>query len=288
MSLTSTKRTVLTQEVLRIFLRCSPKLPWASVKAHVERYMQRMQFSGYNTKFRSEIVLSACSAYRTMRDKDEEGVQPLYRPKTWRRVERQKERRMKKTNWFKNKGDMSVVFIPATPGSELKRRYEAAIQQCRVGIKVVETSGRTIKSVVQRSDPFKRARCVDKENCMMCKVEGNEGRCRKASVVYEIECGECKDIYVGETSRNAYTRGAEHKKSLDKKEKESVLHKHVVEKHRGRIPTFNMTVTSSHRTALDRQTTEAVRIASACSDKLLNSKQEFGHNKNWRFQLTAD
>ena len=68
---------------------------------------------------------------------------------------------------------MSVVFVPATPGSELKRRYGTAIQLCRVGIKVMETSGRTIKSMVQKSDPFKRARCDDKENCMICKVEGN-------------------------------------------------------------------------------------------------------------------
>ena len=94
-----------------------------------------MQFSCYKAKFRGENVWSACTAYRTLRDKDEQGIQPLYRPKTWRRVERQNERRMKKTNWFKNKGDMSVVFVPATPGSELKRRYETAIQQCRVGIK---------------------------------------------------------------------------------------------------------------------------------------------------------
>ena len=115
-----------------------------------------------------------------------------------------------------------------------------------------------------------------------------KGSAEKTSVVYKIECEKCKDVYVGETSRNAYTRGAEHKKSLDKKEKESVLHKHVMEKHRGRAPTFRMKVTSSHRTALDRQITEAVRIDSACSDRLLNSKQEFGHNKNWRFQLTAD
>ena len=105
--------------------------------------------------------------------------------------------------------------------------------------------------------------------------------------MYKIECEKSKDVYVGEISRNAYTRGAEHQRALDKKEKESALHKHVMEKHRGRAPKFRMKVTSSNRTALDRQTTEAVRIASACSDRLLNSKQELGH-KNLRFQLTAD
>ena len=61
-----------------------------------------------------------------------------------------------------------------------------------------------------------------------------------------------------------------------------------VERHVPRQATFKMSVTSSQKTALDRQTIESIKIAGSCGDKLLNSKQEFGHNKNWRFQLTAD
>ena len=38
------RRTVLTQEILRIILRCSPLLPWERVKMHIESYMMRMQF----------------------------------------------------------------------------------------------------------------------------------------------------------------------------------------------------------------------------------------------------
>ena len=64
----------------------------------------------------------------------------MYRPKMWKRVERQKERSMKKMNWFKRGGNMSVIFVPATPGSELKKRYEAAVCECRV-MKVMEKSG---------------------------------------------------------------------------------------------------------------------------------------------------
>ena len=100
----STKRTVLTQEVLRILLRCSPDLPWTDVKSHVETFMQRMQFSGYKMKFKGEVVKSAFKAYRAIKEKDERGEQPLYRPKMWKRVERQKERRMNKINWFKRGG----------------------------------------------------------------------------------------------------------------------------------------------------------------------------------------
>ena len=42
------KRTVITQEILRIILRCSPLLPCDSVRAHMEQYMLRLQFFGYS------------------------------------------------------------------------------------------------------------------------------------------------------------------------------------------------------------------------------------------------
>ena len=100
-------------------------------------------------------------------------------------------------------------------------------------------------------------------------------------MVYKIECERCNNVYIGETSRNAYKRGAEHQQSLDENEKELVLHRHALEKHRRRPTAFKMSVMSSHKTTLDRQTREFVRIANNPSDKLLNSKQEFGHNKNW-------
>ena len=286
----STKRTVLTQEVLRILLRCSPELPWPSIKDHVETYMKRMQFSGYTPKFKGEVVRSAMNAYRKLLDMDSQGTQPLYRPKTWKRIERQKERRKKKTNWFKRRGDLSVVFVPATPRSELKKKYEKCIKESGVGIKVVEKSGRTIKSIVQRTDPFQKKRCEDNNNCMICKEEEGKGRCRQTGVVYEINCKSCDSKYIGETSRNGYTRGLEHKRDYEKKEKNSVLYRHATQQHiNDPQPTqFAMKVMSTHRTALDRQVTEAVRIANTPSDQLINSKQEFGHNKFWQFQLSAD
>ena len=55
-------------------------------------------------------------AYDMMTEKDATGEEPLYRPKGWKRVERAKGRRTKRTDWFKGKkGNESVIFIPATP-----------------------------------------------------------------------------------------------------------------------------------------------------------------------------
>ena len=42
------KRTILTQEVLRVLRNCSKHLQWKEVCAHVESYCARIQYSGYS------------------------------------------------------------------------------------------------------------------------------------------------------------------------------------------------------------------------------------------------
>ena len=84
---------------------------------------------------------------------------------------------------------------------------------------MVEKAGVAIKKLLQRSDPFKSRKC-EREDCPVCKEDG-KGPCDRQSVTYDINCAECKDIYIGETSRSAYTRGKEHMTSLAKKEERS-------------------------------------------------------------------
>ena len=139
---------------------------------------------------------------------DANGEKPLYRPREWRALERERERRKRRDNWFR-KGDFdTVVFVPATPGSQLKRRYIREIKATEFKIKIVEQSGTTLKAMLQRSDPFKQRRCADAD-CLLCRTDG-KGSCRSTGVTYELVCQACKSKYVGETSRSAYTRGREH------------------------------------------------------------------------------
>ena len=44
------KRTVLTQEVLRVLLNCNPEIPWERTVDHVHNMMRRMQYSGYTIR----------------------------------------------------------------------------------------------------------------------------------------------------------------------------------------------------------------------------------------------
>ena len=108
---TSNKRTILTQEVLRIVLHCSNYIPWESVRNHINNFMMKMQYSGYNKAFRYHVVKSALNAYQKIREKAELGIRPINRPKQWNKEERRKEKEQKKKNWYKNGGFDSVIFI---------------------------------------------------------------------------------------------------------------------------------------------------------------------------------
>ena len=271
------KRTILTQEILRVLRNCSRRLPWSEVCAHVETYLARMQYSGYHRRFRTEVVMSALNAYDKMVERDEEGVEPLYRPRGWNEVERAKRRRAKKGDWFKG-GDQrneSVVFVPATPGSELRRRYQKIIQDAKVRIAVAEVPGASLKKRIQKSDPFREKTCRDADVCMVCG-DGDGGRCRREGVTYEVKCKGCEGKYIGETSRNAFSRGLEHKAGLTKQDKKSPLHLHNLERHGGRAPGFEMKVTGVFGgDALKRQVRESVMIQQTPEEELLNRRDEW-------------
>ena len=71
-----------------------------------------------------------------------------------------------------------------------------------------------------------------------------------------------------------YTRGKEHESKLRRKEENSFMHRHQVEKHNGEPAKFEMRVVKSFRDPLSRQVTEAVLIKNH-SGEILNSKSEF-------------
>ena len=57
------KRTILTQQCLRIILNCSEELDEETRNGHLSYIMARMQASGYDHEFRLEVLKSAKKAY---------------------------------------------------------------------------------------------------------------------------------------------------------------------------------------------------------------------------------
>ncbi|KAL9956524.1 hypothetical protein ACROYT_G038010 [Oculina patagonica] len=150
--------------------------------------------------------------------------------------------------------------------------------------KVVKKTGTTLKEVLQKSDPFKLQRC-GREDCLVCKQAG-KGPCNAHGVTYEIECQGCKDKYVGETARNAYTRGIELTEGLENQDEKSALWKHCVEKHEKERQEFKMSVTGMYgNDAILRQIAESVRINRVAKGSLINTKKEWNYVKLPRVAL---
>ena len=81
-------------------------------------------------------------------------------------------------------------------------------------------------------------------------------------------------MYTGETSRNLFTRAAEHYSNYRGAKDDCFILKHQNEVHGGAEARFNAKVTHSFRDCLTRQVSEAVHIRRS-NIEVLNSKSEW-------------
>ena len=144
--------------------------------------------------------------------------------------------------------------------------------------KIVEKGGVTIERSLMKPNPIGGDGCK-KDDCPICKQPGGGKLCHKCNVCYRIKCLMYENenenaVYFGKTNRNLYTRGKEHESKMIKKDENSFMHKHQMEKHNGAPAQFEMKVLKSCKDPLTRQVTEAVLIKNHRGD-LLNSKSEF-------------
>ena len=267
------KRTILVQDTLRILKNCHKDLPWEETANHLTRMSMRLQYSGYDQKFRYDVISTALAAYKTIKEKDEKGEFPMYRPKGWREDERRKVKEQKKKNWYKRGGYESVIFVPSTPDSELLKKMREKVDDSGLKIKLIEKSGRTLGDVLRTSDPRKEKRCT-RNDCPVCTTDG-KGNCKAMNANYQLTC-ECGDRYVGTTTRSAYTRGKEHMRDLRSKNEDSDFWQHCKEKHNQTVKNFKMDVIETFKgDATLRQISEAVRIERTNKRELINRKKEY-------------
>ena len=125
---------------------------------------------------------------------------------------------------------------------------------------------------------------------MVCESrEGRGGgRCRIEGVTYSVNCSGCDCVYVGETGRNAFSRGLEHRAAILKKDITSPLYSHSVDDHDGQSVTFNMHVTGSFgRDALKHQISEGVNIQETPAHFILNRRDEWRQTLLPRVQVCS-
>ena len=272
------KKSVHISEVVRRCMNTSKDLDWETYFVpSLDDYMMRMKKAGYNERYRKNVLKEGLKIYEAKVAISDEGGEPLNRPSEYRKVERRREKRLKKKNWNKRGGYGSPIIIPSTPNGELaKMLKEVADQETnrKHRFKIVEKGGMTIERSLMRPNPIGNDKC-GKEDCEACK--SGSKMCHKNNVGYNFECKPCAELdakYFGETARNLYTRGGEHLKKYNRRDPNSFIKKHQDEYHNGEPPDFKMKVVKSFKDPLSRQVSEAIHIKNH-KGILLNSKSEF-------------
>ena len=275
------KRSSLAGEVARRKLNMDEE-SWAVEGVQVmEKFNYKMLISGYSRKERSIIIDEGLARVRNIRERVEMGIRPMYRMATWRTNERAIEKCVKAKKWAGNV--QSVLFVQATPGEILRKKVQEVADTVGIRLRVLKQGGRSIKSMLMKSDIKSTQKCWDP----ICQTE-EKGKCNKENSGYSIKCKTCwedpgkkdepinKRRYVmhGETSRSARVRCKEHKAALGRK-KNSNLWDHCVLEHGSVEAEFEYRVERCfHRDSLMRQIEEADRLE--CEQgSLLNDKMEF-------------
>ena len=224
---------------------------------------------------REIIVSEGVARYTNIVKLAEDGSRPLYRSSEWQKEARALKKLVKQKTW--TKAD-SVIFVQATPGELLKKEVTKIVNEAGFSVRVVEKEGRSLKSVLQRSDVSPPSACLDGD-CPLCLTEGR-GRCEVEGVVYRIWCKECRSVGVdssmfGETGRTAKIRCGEHRDALLDTKKSSNLREHCEQYHNGTLVDFGYEVVKTFPlNPLSRQLKEACLIDQHNGVKM-NDKREW-------------
>ena len=178
------------------------------------------------------------------------------------------------------------MFVDQPPGGELSKRMRELFVRIEptIGfyVKVVERSGSSLHSQFPLTTLWEGASCGRMGDCVTC-YQGADmvPDCTRQSILYENVCSKCVPkakedkelkeedvykeggepvIYVGETSSSIAERAKEHWSSYKGSSKDSHMLRHQELVHGGEPAEFILRVVGSHRSALSRQISEAVRI----------------------------
>ena len=175
----------------------------------------------------------------------------------------------------------AVCFVEQTPQGELAKRMREQLVNLAptlgYRVRVVERTGIKMVSSFPQGRTWRGEQC-GRFDCITCN-QGTEELpdCTRPSVVYESICEQCNpgargkgelksvasgapSLNVGESSRSVQERAVEHWCDAKKGAAKSNMVKHQAIKHPGEAPKFLFKVVSHHRSALNRQVREAVRI----------------------------
>ena len=136
------KMSILVADLVRIMRNVSPLCSNTERTEHIQHFINRLQFSGYPQKDRIAIFQKANQKYKKIVNNDKDGKRPMYCGKFWNRQIRDEEKSKKRSTWFTKGGFETVLFVDATPRSELAKECRGILQDAELKIKVLERSGK--------------------------------------------------------------------------------------------------------------------------------------------------
>ena len=84
------------------------------------------------------------------------------------------------------------------------------IKDAKMRIPMAEVPGASLKKGYRSPTLSERNRAENVAMCMFCG-DGDDGRCRREGMAFEVRYKGCEGRYIGETSRYNFTRGLEHR-----------------------------------------------------------------------------
>ena len=169
-----------------------------------------------------------------------------------------------------------MLFVEATPTSELKKETERLVRKHKLKILVVERTGWTTQDLLQKSDLFRHYGC-GRMNCVTY-IDDSKFDCRSRGIVYQFKCKEegCGRMYRGQTGRSEFERTGEHVRECNNGVDECPLRRHSILFHDGRDFEFEVKILRNcFGKPSRRMITEAVYINELKEEETMNSKQEW-------------
>ena len=174
-----------------------------------------------------------------------------------------------------------MLYVQATEQGELKKQVEEIVGRVGLKVKVLERSGRSLKSILQRSDPYGTRLC-GRQGCVLCSL-GSGIDCRERECVYSMRCMDCDEAkrlqeYRGQTGRGIGERIDRQFYYWARRNENNPLTKHSLKAHEG--GQFKVEVGMRAKCfgkPSRRLITEAVMIEELGENETMNSKSEWGY-----------
>ena len=263
-----TKRASLSCEALRRLRNCSRDLPWEQKAEILSEFSHKLMLSGWDAGARYDFIMAGLTGYHKQLERADAGICPLYRPWDWDREARDRKKLLTKTSWYRPRD--AVMFVPATPNSELRNKIQSVVdnktQELKMSLRVVETSGKKVKHSLVNLD---LTGCFyGPERCQACKSGLKGSSHTRSGVQYYITCKVCAVTnilveYHGESGDNAVHRLGQHGDAIERKDKKNAMAKHLDIYHPDNIgdpDCFDYSSVATFKKRLERQISEGVAI----------------------------